>query len=155
MASAAAEYEVVGKYNSRRNPDNVYEVYRFASGELRCSCPGWRFSKATPKSCRHIKRVVEGLDDDAAVAERAERAIKFLDVFTTTPIAIYSYEVEQVREAIPHAARKDGTKHSHQAKAENIMRLLDALDASGIFAPRPSRPEVTRSRGARLITLDD
>jgi hypothetical protein len=35
------------------------------------------------------------------------------------------------------------------------QRLIEALEASGLFAARERRPEAPRSRGVRLITLDD
>ena len=60
--------EIVARYNSTRNAENVYEVRR--KGEaLSCNCPGWRFQK----QCRHVTRVRQGLDDDSAVAEKQAR----------------------------------------------------------------------------------
>jgi hypothetical protein len=154
--SATADYEVVAKYNSTRNPANVYEVQRRRDGSLWCTCPGCRFSKETPKTCRHIRRVREGLDDDAVVAERVERATLFLETFRLHPVAIYAHQYQDVVRALPAAAMGERRRDQYWLQAEAVLKLVDALDASGIFGPRPERrPAVAPSRGMRIITLDD
>lgn len=147
MPPAATDYEIVGRYNSSRNPDNVYEVYRFADGELRCSCPGCRFSKEKPKTCRHIKRVIAGLDDDTVIAERAARIAKLDAVLAASRVTL--------RPAGDSPASYRYMTWIGDGETLAKQRLLDALDESGLFAPRASRPEVVRSRGARVITLDE
>lgn len=39
---------------------NRYHVVRIgADGVLYCDCPSWRFSKSSPKTCKHIRSLVE------------------------------------------------------------------------------------------------
>lgn len=145
-AEVADRYgEVVARYNSTRNAANVYEVRR-KDGVLACSCPGWRFSKVRPRACRHTERVAQGLDDDQAAAERTARIAQFQDVLNSASVRLASHD----RYNLVNVHRPGSTEHAAAAG-----RLLDALDASGLFAPREVKPYVAPSRGLRVITLDD
>lgn len=137
--------EVVARYNSTRNAENIYEVKRDVEGGLWCTCPGCRFSKEQPKTCRHIKRVQQGLDDDSAVAEKTARRAALAGLMRGVSLDLADttggyYQVYNRQNA---------------AREKLLDRLLGALDASGLFAPREQRPEAPRSRGVRLITLED
>lgn len=39
----------------------TYEMYRGKDGVVYCSCPGWKFSKERPRSCKHMKTHAETL----------------------------------------------------------------------------------------------
>lgn len=136
------EAEVVGRYNSTRNPANVYDVKRHADGVLSCSCPGWKFS-GQPKACRHTRRVLAGLDDDAAVAERNARAGQLRQALRAANVLLY---------------RGGGLYWSpgSQEETDVCARLLVAIEAVGLTAPRPEAAAPRgASRGFRVITLDD
>jgi len=137
--------EVVARYNSLRTPENVYDVRRRPDGALNCNCPGWRFQKR----CRHVTRVMEGLDDDSAVAEKQARraTLEGLMKAARLDLADTTDGYYQVYNRVNASA--------NEKRAQLMDRLLGALDASGLFAATERRPEAPRSRGVRLITLDD
>ena len=68
MAKKVGPFTVLGRFNSTRNPENIYvvkkhnDVDKDDSKHISCSCPGWRFS---PKkndghyTCRHVEYVKE------------------------------------------------------------------------------------------------
>jgi len=68
MAKKVGPFVVLGRFNSTRNPENIYVVKKHNdvdtndSKHISCSCPGWRFS---PKkndgdyTCRHVEYVQE------------------------------------------------------------------------------------------------
>ena len=150
MPPALKDGEVVARYNSTRNPANVYEVTRFPDGTFWCSCPGHRFSKDQPKACRHTRRVEQGLDDDVSVAERTARVALLQQALRSCHLGLSGY-VRNSRWPTQHYA--PGTPE----EASQAERLLQAIEAVGLTAPRldvGSAP-AGRSRNFRVITLDD
>jgi hypothetical protein len=147
MSPVLKDGEIVARYNSTRNPANVYDVTRLPDGTLWCSCPGHRFSKEAPKACRHTKRVLAGLDDDAAILERQERT------------ALLVQALRAAKLALGEAAGRFITAHHPPGDARETAaaeRLLVAIEAVGLTAPPPERTPVRgASRGFRVITLDD
>lgn len=64
--------EVIGEYNSNHNPANIYQVRWHPERGYSCQCPGWRFSKASPRECRHTRHASEaGLRSDTCPTEAA------------------------------------------------------------------------------------
>lgn len=66
MAKQAGSFAVLGRFNSTRNPENIYVVKRHHdiaetdSKHISCNCPGWRFSPKRNNgnyTCRHIEYV--------------------------------------------------------------------------------------------------
>lgn len=160
---AATESEVVARYNSTRTPSNVYEVRRHPDGVLSCSCPGWRFSKVKPKTCRHTSRVEQGLDDDGTVAEKVARGTTVLNALREAGF-VSDGNARLIQNSLQTAAFASGGGASSRpvynagvSQARNLLRLIDILDDSGAFAPREARPAgpLVRGRGFRVITLDD
>ena len=61
-------FTVLGRFNSTRNPENIYTVKRHHdvdetnSKHVSCNCPGWRFSPRKNQgyyTCRHVEYVQE------------------------------------------------------------------------------------------------
>jgi len=53
----------IAKVRSSSNPDKVYEIVQSdKDGTVYCTCPAWKFSKSSPKMCKHMKSL--GIDKD-------------------------------------------------------------------------------------------
>lgn len=49
-------YTVVRTWPSSTNPDKRYELRMGADEEIYCNCMAWRFSKKSPKICKHMEQ---------------------------------------------------------------------------------------------------
>ena len=48
-------YEVVATYQSRSNPNKVYEVKKDDEGNYSCNCPAWVYKRNPgPRICKHV-----------------------------------------------------------------------------------------------------
>ena len=59
----------VAEVASQTTDDNKYEIRLGADGVLYCTCPGWKFSKATPRSCKHVQGLKEQLEGHTVSAQ--------------------------------------------------------------------------------------
>ncbi len=66
MAKKVGPFTVLGRFNSTRNPENIYtvkshhDIDKTNSKHFSCTCPGWRFSprkKLGYYTCRHVEYV--------------------------------------------------------------------------------------------------
>jgi len=51
---AKSSYEVLCEVGSKSDPKEHHEIRRGHDGVIYCDCLGWRFSKAKPKTCKHL-----------------------------------------------------------------------------------------------------
>lgn len=52
---------VIRTWPSKSNPAKSHELREGSDGIVYCTCRGWAFSKARPKTCRHMKEWAEAV----------------------------------------------------------------------------------------------
>jgi len=145
-------FAVLGRFNSTRNPENIYVVKRHHdvdendSKHVSCSCPGWRFS---PKkndgdyTCRHVEYVKEHGEGTIKQAKYVNSAIVRATVradrkgLTDDPKTILAracqsasvhlsdHAFRQLLKALrPHLSGQAVTTSSTTTDASNVLRVI-------------------------------
>tara|TARA_R110000765_G_scaffold323997_2_gene415651 strand:- start:18223 stop:18717 length:495 start_codon:yes stop_codon:yes gene_type:complete len=164
VAKQTGPFTVLGRFNSTRNPENIYVVKRHHdiaetdSKHISCNCPGWRFSPKRNNgnyTCRHIEYVEDHgkgtienhkyLDSDIA---RAANSLKKFN----EPKAILARACQSANVHI-------GNHAFRQLLAELKPYLTGpSTEAAGWEWPRPTSPTTTTNVPnddvLRVITLD-
>jgi len=156
MAKKIGPFEVMGRFNSTRNPENIYVVKRHYdvdeenSKHLSCSCPGWRFSprkNGGRYTCRHVEHVKQ---------------------HGTGTIDAYRYYKSEIARATARADRKGLTDDPKTILARACQsagihlsdhafrQLLKALkpNLSGQAATASTTTDTSGNDVLRVITLD-
>jgi predicted nucleic acid-binding Zn finger protein len=63
---------------------NIYETRIGKDHQVYCTCPGWKFSKKKPKTCKHIKQMMgissssqdSDYDSDTQQAKKGRRGTR-------------------------------------------------------------------------------
>lgn len=143
--------EVVGRFNSRSRPDDVYEV-RIKDGRLSCNCKGWIFNRESPKRCRHTTYVAQQGNVESRLLQAAQSTIEAKRAQQKTAPAVDATLLEIAREIEAVLdSRHVGWTDQARARVMGVLVRHSARFAKGASAPVVSN----RTDGVRLITFDD
>ena len=168
---------ILGRFNSTRNPENVYTVKRHhdvdpeSDKHLSCSCPGWKFSprkNGGRYTCRHVAYVQQKLEEgnggrhDLAMENHKEATSEINRAVVrahrrddwTSPKAILARSLVEAEVRIgDHAFRKLAKALRPYLLSHQItVTSLNALRPSGM--PSPAIEEEESEEVLRVITLD-
>ena len=115
---------VIAKVESETRPGQVYEIHRTPQGNLTCSCPGFRFSRTMPKSCKHLANF------ELPVDQRIP--LKLADEVAAEVVAVMLPVVERVQVAGSLRRRRPEVKDVDLVCEPRSMEDLEAtLTAAG------------------------
>jgi hypothetical protein len=162
MAKLSDWGEEVGRYNSTRDKTKIYTVRRYIGdptqareqriGQYGCDCPGWRFSKESPRVCVHVRAADEG-----PTRQRAERVVQLSDMLARSGLLATSTAL-QYRSILDNASLPQPRSRSAAPTIPALIngavgKLLTELENSGLCVPVDTSNEAKPGK-TRLITLD-
>jgi hypothetical protein len=78
VATKSKAYEVLFEFQSRRS-GAVHQIRRGSDDSVYCTCLGWRFSKAQPKTCYHLNEYLTTYAGGKSLAQRLVEAAASLE----------------------------------------------------------------------------
>jgi hypothetical protein len=58
-----SDIAAVWLFESSSAPGKVYQTLLYVDGTTSCECPGWKFKRATVRTCKHVRFVALGQAD--------------------------------------------------------------------------------------------
>ena len=156
MPHKIGPFTVLGRFNSSRNPENIYVVKRHhevdagSDKHVSCSCPGWRFS---PKrngghhTCLHVRYVEEHGEGTIKNAKYAKS-----EIARATVRASRTGLTDSPKTILAQACQTAGVHISDSAFRQLVRALIPYL--SGQAAPVSKSTPDTSDDVLRVITLD-
>jgi hypothetical protein len=71
---AKASYEHITWVASKSDPTDRHEIRKGSDGVIYCTCLGWRFSKARPRTCKHLAKYYATVAVDPTLSSAVDLA---------------------------------------------------------------------------------
>lgn len=162
MAATWTDYAIlepsVPKLDKKGQPV-AWKVQINGDGKFRCSCPSYIFSKQSPKTCKHLKKVEEeqlkelrtGVVNRPGVAAPAVPA-NYAEA-TAILLAMLAEAKVDVRPHLPLTVGSKGAGFITKAAQDRMVGVL--AQRLAIYVPPTPVPSQTETIGVRRITFDD